>query len=153
MNGRINFRLTWPVELYQQKKEEGNFIITERHHLIRPLLILHWEGCAKILRKSLWRDRREALLRFETGTKCHDHPREIVGRSRQNCLNNMADGAIYEGKLDLCSTLVTFAGLVKPFHAEKCSNINNCKLCVKLVKCRMRAILMAPIPITRAYEA
>ena len=53
-------------------------------------------------------DRREALLRFEIGTKCHDHPREIVGRSRQNCLNNMADGAIYEGKLDLCLILVTF---------------------------------------------
>ena len=42
----------------------------------------------------------KALLRFETGTKCHDHPRKIVGPSRHNCLNNMEDGAIYEGKLD-----------------------------------------------------
>ena len=31
----------------------------------------------------------KVLLNFETGTKCHAHPRE------------MADGAIYEGKLDL----------------------------------------------------
>ena len=50
----------------------------------------------------------KALLRFETGTHCHDHPRKIVGPSRQNYQNNMADGAIYERKLDLCLTLVTF---------------------------------------------
>ena len=36
----------------------------------------------------------KAPLRFETGTECHDHLRELVGRSRQNCPNNMADGAI-----------------------------------------------------------
>ena len=43
----------------------------------------------------------KVLLNFETGTKCHAHPRQIVGPSRKNYLNNMADGAIYEGKLDL----------------------------------------------------
>ena len=47
----------------------------------------------------------KVLLNFETGTKCHAHPREIVGPSRENCLNNMADGAIYEGNLNLCLTL------------------------------------------------
>ena len=44
----------------------------------------------------------KAPLRFETGTECYDHPREIVALSRENCLNSMADGAIYGGKLDLC---------------------------------------------------
>ena len=50
----------------------------------------------------------KALLHFETGTKSHDHPRKIVGPSRQNYLNNMVDGATYEGKLDLCLTLMAF---------------------------------------------
>ena len=50
----------------------------------------------------------KALLRFETGTKCHDHPREIVGPSWQNWINDMTDGVIYEGKLNLCLILVTF---------------------------------------------
>ena len=44
----------------------------------------------------------EGPLHFETGTECHDHLREIDGLSRQNCLNNVADGAIYGRKLDLC---------------------------------------------------
>ena len=86
------------MELYQQKKEEGNFISTERHHRIRPLpksFGSHFEGIEE-----------KAPLRFETGTKSHDHPRKIVGPSRQNYLNNMVDGAIYEGKLDLCLTLI-----------------------------------------------
>ena len=36
----------------------------------------------------------KAPVRLETGTECHDHPREIVGRSQPNCYNNMADCAI-----------------------------------------------------------
>ena len=32
--------------------------------------------------------RKKAPLRFKTGTECHDNSREIVGRSRQNCLYN-----------------------------------------------------------------
>ena len=51
----------------------------------------------------------KAPLRFETGTDCHDHPRELLGRTRQNCLNNMTDGAVYGRKLDLTYTLRTFA--------------------------------------------
>ena len=35
----------------------------------------------KVVPKSYkvpWRNRKEGPLRFETGTECHDHPREIV---------------------------------------------------------------------------
>ena len=64
----------------------------------------------KVLQRSLEGIGRKAPLRFETGTECHDHPRELVGRSRQNCSDNMADGAIYgKKKLDLTYTLGTFA--------------------------------------------
>ena len=44
----------------------------------------------------------KALLRFETGTECHYHPRELVSRSWENCSKNIADGAIYGRKLDFC---------------------------------------------------
>ena len=36
----------------------------------------------------------KAPLRYETGTECHDHPREIVGRSRQNC-PDMEENLVY----------------------------------------------------------
>ena len=49
----------------------------------------------KVLQRFLEGIGRKAPLRFETGTECHDHPRELVGRSRQNCSDNMADCAIY----------------------------------------------------------
>ena len=39
---RINFTLTWSMKLYQQKKEQVTFMITERQHLISPLLMLQW---------------------------------------------------------------------------------------------------------------
>ena len=55
-----------------------------------------------LLRKLLKGINEKALFRSETGTGCHDHPREIVGRSRQNCLSNMTDGVIDGRKLDLC---------------------------------------------------
>ena len=47
--GRIIFTLTWPVKLYQQKKEYVNFIITQRHHPVRPSLMLQW---GKVVPKS-----------------------------------------------------------------------------------------------------
>ena len=86
----------------------------------------------------------KALLRFETGTECHYHPREIVSRSRKNYPNNMADGAIYGRKLDLCWALRTFALIVETFLSKKFSIQSECVEWVWLSA--------APISITRAYD-
>ena len=48
-----------------------------------------------------WWDKREGPSSFCYWDRVHDHPREIVGRSRQKCLNNGTDGAIHGRKLDL----------------------------------------------------
>ena len=112
--------------------------------------MLQWGRLCLNLAEVLWRDRIESPLRFETGTECHDHPRELVGRSRQNCLNNMADGAIYGRKLDLTYTLGTFAWVVETFLSEKRSIQS--KLRVKLANVSNERDSMALISITRVYE-
>ena len=58
MYGRINFTRTWPVKLYQQKKEYIKSTITERHHLIRPSLMLQWGRLCLNLTEVPKRDRR-----------------------------------------------------------------------------------------------
>ena len=112
--------------------------------------MLQWGRLCLNLTEVPWRDRIESPLRFETGTECHDHPRELVGRSRQNCLNNMADGAIYGRKLDLTHTLGTFAWVVETFLSEKRSIQS--KLRVKLANVSNERDSMALISITRVYE-
>ena len=49
----------------------------------------------KILRKYLEGIEEKAPLRFETGTECHDHLREVVGRSRQNCFPRSKNNRLF----------------------------------------------------------
>ena len=72
-------------------------------------------------------------------------------RCRQNCLNNMADGAIYGRKLDITHKFGTFARIMETILSEKRSIQS--KLFVKLANVSNERDSMAPISITRAYEA
>ena len=63
----------------------------------------------------------------------------------------MADGAIYERKLDLTHKFGTFARIIEIIFSEKRSIQS--KLCVKLANASNDRDSMAPISITRAYEA
>ena len=72
-------------------------------------------------------------------------------RSSVFCLNNMADGAIYGRKLDLTYKFGTFSRIIETILSEKRSIQS--KLCVKLANVSNERDSMAPISITRAYEA
>ena len=63
----------------------------------------------------------------------------------------MADGTIYGGKLDLTHKFGTLARIIETILSEKRSIQR--KLCVKLAKVSNKRDSMAPISITRAYEA
>ena len=103
---------------------------------------------------SLWRDRGEGPSSFWDWD-------QVSRSSSWNCRPQLAKLAKqHDGwcnlwrktrfMLNTCDICMTCK---KTFLGEKCSNLNKCKLCVKLVMCRMRAIPMAPISITRACEA
>ena len=110
-----NFTLTWPVKLYQQEKKEVNFIITGRHHLIRPSLILLWGRSCLNLTEVPWRDRRVGPSSFWDWHR--------VSRSPSwTCRPWSGKLLIQHGGWCNLWKKGTFAWVVEPFLSEKRSN-------------------------------